>query len=99
LSKGLGRIEQAVLAAAHGEVTMFGLMWPVFGTSTPTQSQQVSLRRAVRSLERKGLVETFPWDGPGPSRRAVRRPCLRGLPRPSRRPADKVLAEHWPAAE
>jgi hypothetical protein len=38
-----------------------------------TQAQKVSLRRAVRSLERKGLLETFEWEGPGLSRKAARR--------------------------
>ena len=71
MSRGLGSMERAVLdALGQRQLTMYGLMWHVFGTTRPAQgvtdcpplaatdAQRVSLRRAVRSLERKGLVKT-----------------------------------------
>ncbi len=72
MSKGLGHMERSVLGALDGgrQLTMYGVMLHVFGGTQPfttpwdtppidaTSSQKVSLRRAVRSLERRGLVET-----------------------------------------
>jgi hypothetical protein len=72
MSRGLGRVERAILAAL-GEVpgarmSTKTLVAKVFGRAPPgpciphgaTTIQVASVARAVRSLERKGLVATSP---------------------------------------
>jgi hypothetical protein len=72
MSRGLGRVERAILAALAEvpgvSVSTKTLVAKVFGTGTPgpfiphgaTTTQVASVARAVRSLERKGLVATSP---------------------------------------
>jgi hypothetical protein len=56
VSRGLGRMQRAVLAALERRtLTNLGLALAIFGRQ-PTEAQMVSLRRAVRSLERNGMV-------------------------------------------
>jgi hypothetical protein len=72
VSRGLGRIERAILAvladAPRVSVSTKYLVAKVFGNGTPgpfiahgaTTAQVASVARAVRSLERKGRVTTSP---------------------------------------
>jgi hypothetical protein len=63
MSRGLGKIERAVLETLRGDPTgpwgagptVKSIGARVLGPS-PTTAQLVSLRRAIRSLERKGLI-------------------------------------------
>jgi hypothetical protein len=63
MSRGLGEIERAVLETLRGEPTgpwgagptIKAVAQRIYGPA-PTVAQLVSLRRALRSLERKGLV-------------------------------------------
>jgi hypothetical protein len=67
VSRGLGRVEQAVikylntnpgknLATGPGDVPLTAVTRAVFKTDAPTDAQRSSTRRAVRSLAAKGLV-------------------------------------------
>ena len=74
MSRGLGRIERAVLAEVREghdpdrvipRLTTRALAARLFGPE-PTQAQLVSFRRALRSLHRKGLVtirRSWIWRG------------------------------------
>jgi hypothetical protein len=85
VSRGLGRVERAildVLAEVPGtRMSTKTLVALVFGTAPPgpfiphgaTTAQVASVARAVRSLERKGLVVT------SPSNAAHRRRQVRGF--------------------
>jgi hypothetical protein len=64
MSKGLGRIERAILDCLRGDgpqgpwgagPTVREIAGRVLGPA-PTTSQLVSLRRALRSLQRKGFI-------------------------------------------
>jgi hypothetical protein len=56
LSRGLGRVERAVLAAlAEGGRSTRTLAVQLYGRH-PTPAQRAAMHRAVSSLERKGLV-------------------------------------------
>jgi hypothetical protein len=67
MSKGLGRVERAILAAVSGgghptpsrtqATTTRRLASAAYGTDRPTVAQLNSVRRAVRSLRAKGLVQ------------------------------------------
>jgi hypothetical protein len=72
MSRGLGRVERAILEVlgevAGASASTKTLVALVFGTATPgqyvphgaTTSQVASVARAVRSLRRKGLVVISP---------------------------------------
>jgi hypothetical protein len=86
MSRGLGWVERAILAAlaevAGARMSTKTLVAKVFGTAPPgpciphgaTTTQVASVARAVRSLERKGLVAT------SPSNAAHRRRQVRACP-------------------
>jgi len=88
MSKGLGRMERAVLGELGDggrQCTTYGLASCIFGITRPyrncmdkppvdaTEAQMVSLRRAIRSLQRKGLVKVSVFDYPGKRRNLVTR--------------------------
>jgi sulfite exporter TauE/SafE len=69
MSDGLGWVERAILdALGEGPASTSTLVALVFGTATPgpyiphgaSRSQVRSVARAVRSLQRKGLVVILP---------------------------------------
>jgi hypothetical protein len=73
MSRGLGRVERAILDALHQGPRDAGmstktLVALVYGTARPgpyvphgaTKTQVASLARAVRSLQHKGLVTILP---------------------------------------
>jgi len=62
MSRGHGTVQRAILdyVATIGdeEILMSKLTAAVFGTDSPTESQRVSVRRAVRQLSQAGLIVT-----------------------------------------
>jgi hypothetical protein len=60
MSKGLGAVESTILDALDqgGSASIHGLADWIFGNVGSPRAQYESVRRAVRSLERKGLVRT-----------------------------------------
>ena len=60
MSRGLGKTERAILEhlGNHKPATTTHLIAATSPSSTPTDSHKRSVWRAVRSLHRKGLVET-----------------------------------------
>jgi hypothetical protein len=63
MSRGHGRIEQAILAhvatiGPYDRTPMRQLASLVYNTDEPTRAQMVSLRRAVQRLEGQGLVDS-----------------------------------------
>jgi len=58
VSRGLGAVERQVLTALANRpkgASTTELAWGLFGAA-PSSAQVVSLRRSIRSLERKGYV-------------------------------------------
>jgi len=63
MSKGLGRIERAILGSLRRRrqgADVLTLARHVFATRTPTRAQLESIRRALRSLRHQGFVIVTP---------------------------------------
>jgi hypothetical protein len=60
MSKGIGKLQRHILDRlaekdVHGPVSSFDLAYSIRGAQ-PTRSERVSVRRALRTLEARGLI-------------------------------------------
>lgn len=63
MSRGLGKLQRALLAELEGvdHASAQDLAEQVFGRWPPSDSQYSAARRSLQALKRRGLVVEMPW--------------------------------------